>query len=240
MGEQEALLLRAKENFKDNEIFRKSGEKWMIRGPCEYIPPVEVEILELRHSIPLDENEGIYIRNINSGEVRAFIGETYLLKAHEILWEKNLHSQVETLLDLANAGLAYIRPKKNIKGKYIYEHKVQTVFNRVKSNVVRYKVPHSFVVQLYDYKNKEKRYVFGPDLVILKPYEEITVLSMSGGTPKVENAIKSLGLSLGPDFMRDIVILIKNIEIQIFYNNSNLMFQKLILKIYLHFYKDYC
>lgn len=46
----------------------------MILGPREYIPPIEVEILERRQAIPLDENEGIYIRNNDTGEVRSFTG----------------------------------------------------------------------------------------------------------------------------------------------------------------------
>jgi major vault protein len=43
----------------------------MIRGPTEYIPPIEVEILEIRKSIPLDKNEGIYVRNLDTGVVSA-------------------------------------------------------------------------------------------------------------------------------------------------------------------------
>lgn len=35
------------------------------------------------------------------------------------------------------------------------------------------------------------------------PYEEITVVRLSGGIPKKENVIQSLSLSLGPDFMSD-------------------------------------
>ena len=57
----------------------------MIGGPREYIPSVEVEILEKRNAIPLDENEGIYIKNNNTGEVTSFSGKTYMLKAHESL-----------------------------------------------------------------------------------------------------------------------------------------------------------
>ena len=30
----------------------------MIRGPLEYVPPVEVEVCTKRKAIPLDENEG--------------------------------------------------------------------------------------------------------------------------------------------------------------------------------------
>ena len=54
----------------------------MIHGPCKYIPPTEVEILEVRKAIPLHVNEGIYVRDIRSGVVRAEFGKTYMLKAH--------------------------------------------------------------------------------------------------------------------------------------------------------------
>lgn len=42
----------------------------MIRGPLEYVPPVEVDVVTKRKAIPLDENEGIYVRHIKSGKVR--------------------------------------------------------------------------------------------------------------------------------------------------------------------------
>ena len=70
----------------------------MIKGPRDYIPPVQVDIEEQRTSIPLDENEGIYVRDNNSGEVFSKHGQTYLLQAHESLWEKELPSIVEDLL----------------------------------------------------------------------------------------------------------------------------------------------
>ena len=46
------------------------GDRWMIRGPLEYVPPVEVEVAAKRKAIPLDENEGIYVRDIKTGKVR--------------------------------------------------------------------------------------------------------------------------------------------------------------------------
>lgn len=46
----------------------------MIEGPCEYIAPIEVEIMEIRKMVPLDENEGVYVRDKNSGEVRLVKG----------------------------------------------------------------------------------------------------------------------------------------------------------------------
>jgi len=51
LDSEEALLLRAKESFED----RQPGDRWMIYGPCDYVPPVAIEILERRRCIPLDE-----------------------------------------------------------------------------------------------------------------------------------------------------------------------------------------
>lgn len=60
----------------------------MVRGPVSYIPPVEVKVVETRKSIPLDKNEGIYVRNLDTGAVTAVIGNTYMLGSNEVLWEK--------------------------------------------------------------------------------------------------------------------------------------------------------
>jgi len=38
---------------------------------------------------------------------------------------------------------------------------------------------------------------------MLEPYEEFTLITLSGGQPKLENQIKSLSQLLGPDFMQD-------------------------------------
>jgi len=43
-------------------------------------------------------------------------------------------------------------------------------------------------------------------LILLQPDEIFTVLNISGGRPKVENAIKLFSLMLGPDFMTDVVV----------------------------------
>jgi major vault protein len=195
---QEALLLRAREAFKDGEQDRVPGDRWMIHGPCDYVPPVSVEIIEKRRVIPLDENEGIYVRDIKTGRVRPVVGESYLLKSHEELWEKDLPPVVEELL---------------AKEKQTGPSKTHTSAARPSASVVRdrtrvvvYKAPHNTAVQIYDYKAKKARVVFGPDLVVLGPDEDFTVLSLSGDKPKRPHIIKALSLQLGPDFMTDIVI----------------------------------
>jgi major vault protein len=181
-----ALLLRAREAIDDNGTQRAPGDRWMIYGPRDYVPPVNVEILETRHTLPLDRNEGIYVRDLKTGKVRAHIGSSYMLKADEEKWEKDLPSVVEEVLAAA-------APTK-------------TSGARDKTRVVAYKAPHNTVVQIFDYKTKAPRVVYGPDLVMLGPEEQFTVLSLSGDKPKRPHVIKSLSLQLGPDFMTDIVI----------------------------------
>eukprot|EP00667_Euglena_gracilis_P002218 EG_transcript_2218 len=194
LGVEEALLLAANEGFTDvdadgTEIARQPGDRWMIYGPREYVPSVHVDVLERRQSIALDENEGIYVRDTRTGQVRSVIGQTYMLAPDEELWRKTLPADVEEKLNLlprqrhASAPLVYRDPTR----------------------VVTYSVPHNCVVQIYDYKSRKPRIVFGPDMVKLGPEEEFTMLHLSGGRPKKAGAFSTICLSLGPDFMTDIV-----------------------------------
>ncbi|XP_065054795.1 major vault protein-like isoform X2 [Rhopilema esculentum] len=198
LGEDGGLILRAIEEFEEeNKIKRKPGDKWMIRGPCEYVPPVEVEVVSRRTAIPLDANEGVYVRDIRTGKVRAEIGNTYMLTQDEELWEKTLPPVVE---DLITQG------KDPLSGRSERGGGSDTGKARDKTKVVTFRVPHNAAVQIYDYKEKKARVVFGPDLVMLGPDEQFTLLSLSGGKPKRPNVIKALCLLLGPDFCTDIVV----------------------------------
>eukprot|EP00754_Rhynchopus_humris_P044623 Rhum_TRINITY_DN4287_c0_g1::Rhum_TRINITY_DN4287_c0_g1_i1::g.13757::m.13757/K17266/MVP; major vault protein len=191
----DAYLLKALEAFVDDKgVARKAGETWMIRGPLEYIPPTEVEILDTRQALPLDENEGIYVRNEKTGKVTMVKGQTHMLQPEEVLWEKDLPEIVDELLQYPKGT------KNRVKDK---ELKLSN--DRDKTVAVRFNVPHNAAVQIYDYAGKEPRIVFGPDLVMLQPDESFMVLSLSGDKPKRPNVIKSLQLQLGPAFMTDIV-----------------------------------
>lgn len=48
--EDEALLLRAKFDYTDTKNGKKykAGETWMLKGPIDYIPDNEVELIEKR------------------------------------------------------------------------------------------------------------------------------------------------------------------------------------------------
>jgi len=161
----------------------------MIYGPTDYVPPVEVEVVERRKSIALDENEGVYVRDIKTGKVRSHIGRSYMLAPNEELWEKTLSSDVESELAKARAG-----------GD---ESKAPP---RDKTRVVSYRAPHNSAVQIYDYLKKKSRVVFGPELIMLGSDEQFTVNNLSGGKPKTANKIKAIAILLGPDFMTDVVL----------------------------------
>lgn len=106
LSEDKALDMLALETFydEDAEINRFAGENWVIRGPREYVPPIGAQIVRNQDSIALDQNEGIYIRDLNTGAVKAVIGETVLLKANETLWEKELCEDQEKLIFGRSAG----------------------------------------------------------------------------------------------------------------------------------------
>lgn len=196
LGNDEALLLKAVEEFTDGKVVRKPGERWRIDGPIEYIPPVQVQVLESRQAIALDKNEGVYVRDETTGQVRAVIGEAYMLKENETLWDKELPPIVEDLLQRPG-GMRHTLKDADDTGK---------TTKRIKNRVVRFNVQHNAAVQIYDYKEKKPRIVFGPDLVMLKPDEQFTVLSLSGDKPKIPNVVKAMQLFLGPDFSSDVVI----------------------------------
>ncbi len=162
-----------------DDIKRTPGERWMEYGPLSYLPPVEVEVIENIREIPLDKNEGIYVRNIRTGDVRSVKGEPYMLKPNEQLYEYELSEMVEELLE--NAG------------------------KRDKTRVITYKCPFNTAVQISNYKKKTARIVFGPEFVMLNPDETFTVNVLSGGKPKRPGMIKTLHVGLGPDFTSDII-----------------------------------
>lgn len=182
LNENQAVLLQAKEKFKDEKgDLRVPGDKWMIRGPCKFIPALEVEILAYRDLIPLDENEGIYVRDCKSGTVRSVMGQSYMLEANEELWEKELSSIEESILSESKPGVS----------------------KRDKTRVVTYECPYNAIMQIYNFKTELRRIVIGPQLVMLEPDEQFNLMSLSGKTPKIPGVIKTLYLSLGPTYTTD-------------------------------------
>lgn len=227
LGEQEALLLRAREAFNEGDgdvLEHHPGDLWMIAGPRDYIPRVEVEVVERRKAIPLDKNEGIYVRDIQTGELKLVSGPmAYMLSPYEELWEKPLPPVVEELITQKIDPLANRHRHMTASDEQAQKSGIsQPVFERDKTRAVVFHVPQNAAVQIHDFKDRTARTVFGPDLVMLGPDEAFTVLSLSGGKPKRPNVINSLALLLGPDFMTDIFTVETSdharLQIQLSYN----------------------
>ena len=73
------------------------------RFPCtkqwSTAPFKRLFFLHFRKAIPLNKNEGVYVRDLISGQVRCEMGpQAYLLKAHEQLYKKDLTNLVEEIL----------------------------------------------------------------------------------------------------------------------------------------------
>jgi len=198
LDSDEALLLRARDAFLDGKEQRKPGDRWMIYGPTDYVPPVTVDVMEKRKAIPLDVNEGIYVRDVTTGVVRSITGKTYMLTPFEELWNKEVPAVVEELLSKE------VTLSKDWKQPTAGDARAAS--GRDKSRVVTFRTPHNSAVQVFDFTAKKARVVFGPELVMLGSDEQFTVLSLSGDVPKRPHVIRSLSLLLGPDFMTDVVV----------------------------------
>lgn len=181
--EEEALLCRARVNYFDKRTKKdyKPGQKWLIKGPIDFIPENEIEVIEKRSATPLAENEGIYVRDLWNGQVKLVKGpQTYLLNEYEEVWEKSTSPDIEQLLALNASGVDYIPSSDDGKGGVQYDYrKVKPRQNKYLA--MTFKAPHNSAVQLFDFKNKHARIVFGPELIMLEPYEEFTLITLSGG-----------------------------------------------------------
>lgn len=220
LADDEAVLVQATESFVETVageaaadssekplVKREAGERWMVHGPREYIPPIQVQVLEVRQAIPLDTNEGVYVRDKKTGHVRAVKGQTYMLQPTEELWAKHLSPEVEDLLFSQSAGSAYVSDPTAAPATWGAGQtrlpRTLPARTRDATRVVTFEVPHNAAIQVYDYKSTSSRIMFGPTLVMLDPEEQFTELRLAGSVPKQPNVIRTLCLQLGPDFMRD-------------------------------------
>ncbi len=61
--------------------------------------PLPVLLLCCRKSMPLNENEGIYVRDTQSGQVRSVMGpQSYMLQANQELYSKELEPLLDEVL----------------------------------------------------------------------------------------------------------------------------------------------
>ncbi|KAG5480104.1 hypothetical protein CUR178_06156 [Leishmania enriettii] len=99
LREDEALLHVAMQTYTEADgTVREGGSRWLVYGPRQYIPPVYARVVERRHIININENCGVYVRNIHTGQVRSVFGKPFMLSADEQLWERPIGAYVRRLL----------------------------------------------------------------------------------------------------------------------------------------------
>uniref|UniRef100_G3PQE1 Major vault protein n=1 Tax=Gasterosteus aculeatus aculeatus TaxID=481459 RepID=G3PQE1_GASAC len=197
-GIQDVYVLSEEERAKRSrrcDVLRRPGDRWMLRGPLEYVPPAAVEVVLRRQAIPLDENEGIYVRDIKTGKGRAFMGHTFMLTQEGEPCPQALPPKAETC-QVSNGSRRADRSDLPRTGQG---------FRRNNTRGHSSRIPPNAPVQVYDYGEKAARVLFGPEMVMLGPDEQFTMLSLSGDKPKRANVIKAICLLLGPDFFTDVI-----------------------------------
>lgn len=104
-----------------------------------------------------------------------------MLNQDEELWDKELPPEIEKFLQKVSLNEKYIHRSKETETKATTTTTTTTASNRrEKCRVVSYRVPQNAAVQIYDYKAKQSRIVFGPDLVLLNPDELFTTIDIDG------------------------------------------------------------
>ncbi|KFO79479.1 Major vault protein, partial [Cuculus canorus] len=203
LSEDEGLLLQALQTIKDvSEVVQGTpGVSGSARGTWEEtegllpLPPKPPPSCTLGPVVAIPAQQCPEVALV---QVRVVTGQTYMLTEAEELWEKELPPSVEALLAEARGdirdGDAGFRSSSCLDAE---------LPQRDRTRAVTYQVPHNAAVQVYDYRERRARVVLGPDLVVLGPGEQLTVLSLSAGRPKRPHARRSLRLR--PDFCADIV-----------------------------------
>jgi major vault protein len=174
----EGLKIRAIQDYMDGDISRKSGDEWVVIGPCRYIPVNNCEIILKFNSISLADYEGVYIKNRITGKITLKQGPAnVILTENEELWEKQYtRSELSALMFLNDFDLTRARPL------WVLENEIALIMS------------------------EESRYVVnGPKVIMLEPLERPYIMKISAGTPKKTESLKIWKIKLGPAFSTDLL-----------------------------------
>jgi major vault protein len=207
LSELQGLKLQALDDFSEPDEegefqLRKAGDTWIVRGPRTYVPNEKVLIHREIAALSLGQGEGLYVRDLRSGKVSLVQGPCqFMPEAHQELHEKRLSPDAEALLGLAPAPTPAAVDGKEGKAPRQVAAPPERV-DRTRAIVLR--IEDNTAVLINDFETNHARVEFGPAKVMLRPYEDVAVLDLSGGTPKRPRQLKVLMLRLGPDFATDL------------------------------------
>ncbi|RKG78953.1 hypothetical protein D7W79_11565 [Corallococcus exercitus] len=204
LSELQGLKLQALDDLSENEggepRARKAGDTWIVRGPRTYVPSEKVLIHREIAALSLGQGEGLYVRDLRSGKVSLVQGPCqFMPEAHQELHEKRLSPDAEALLGLAPPLTPLVDAKE---ARAPRPTTAPEKGDRTRAIVLR--IEDNTAVLINDFETNHARVEFGPAKVMLRPYEDVTVLDLSGSTPKRPRQLKVLMLRLGPDFATDL------------------------------------
>jgi major vault protein len=193
--DSQALLLKAKKDAphpEDEGATLRSGDLFLLRGPRRFIPDKDIEVVEHRKQFSLDEHEGVFVQNDDTGEVRLIRGPaSFFLDHNESLWEKKLTAEEEE-------ALGFIAQNTDDGSRILAAEPHE---REAESDAVVIDLEQNEAICLFD--KESVRVEFGPQTVFLNPTERPKVLCISGGVPVKPNRLRIAILALGPDFIRD-------------------------------------
>ena len=179
---------------------RHAGEKFLVKGPAQFVPSKHETILRQVQAIPLSNTDGIYVQNEDTGEVRLVtVPVDYFLAPNEKLFEKELTDD-----ELAGLGLEEQRaPERGGRAgvRILTRQAANTSFLEDRTCALVLELEDKEVVYLYD--GSDIRIEQGPKTTFLGPYERPKVLNLSGGKPIQQGVLKVALVKLGPDFIYD-------------------------------------
>jgi major vault protein len=177
LEEDEGLLIKANKIFDDKGTPRKPGDLWIIEGPATYIPHKYSQVEKKVHSTALGPEEGVYVKNIRTGEIRLEQGpKTIMLSPIEEYYEKEYTTREFQALKLD-----------------------EDLLEAEKAIPLRLLKSEAMMIT----SGEKQRVEFGPKIILLKPFEKPYIMSISGETPKVPSVLKIWKVLLGPVFSTD-------------------------------------
>ena len=172
------LRMKALKDFVDdagNE--RKAGDLWNVVGPTHYIPHKYAIVENGIKAISLGRDQGIYVKNIRTGQIRLEKGPSVvMLSAEEELHKKEYTERELEALDL-------------------YEEDYDA------TQAIPLRLLKSEAVMIME--GETQRVEFGPKIILLGPFESPYIMKISGSTPKRSGVLKIWSIRLGPIFSTD-------------------------------------
>lgn len=173
------LIIRCIKDYEENDVFHKAGDIWLIKGPVLYYPHINTEIVKVIEAISLGKQDGLYIKNINTGHVRLEKGpQTIMLTPFEELYYKQYTVAEQKALKILG-----------------------TKFDASRAILLKLETEEVAMVIADD----AQRIELGPKTFLLQPFEQLKTLNISGHTPKMPNILMKWKIFLGPMFVSDLL-----------------------------------